>query len=116
MTVLNQIEIFKSNDWLIAIVIAMLVSGILAAIISINMESFAGLVTGSILAFLAVFGILVCAIVESVIGIPAFNIPSGKYQYEVIVQPEAWAEVLEDYKIVDQRGEIYILEEKDDME
>lgn len=116
MTVLNQIEILETNNWLIAILVVLAFGGFFTIMSSLSSDSSVGVAVGIIIFVVAALGAISCTVVESAADVNIFELSTGKYQYEVTVQPEAWAEVLEDYKIVDQRGKIYILEKKDDVE
>lgn len=41
-------------------------------------------------------------------------VPTGKYQYEVLIDDEAsFIEITEKYIVIEQRGEIFVVEEKE---
>jgi hypothetical protein len=44
-----------------------------------------------------------------------FRVPTGEYQYEILIDDTVtFNEVNEKYNIIEQRGEIFLVEEKDD--
>ena len=46
-----------------------------------------------------------------------YVIPTGKYEYKIIVDDNvSMAEFYEHYKVVDQEGKIFIVREKDDVD
>lgn len=111
ITILNQTEIMDISDagfiWTLILVIGGLIGCILFAwLISVH-EAF---LIGVILCILAFFsGIIVCEETRD-------DKPSGRYQYEVTIDESVnFKDLYEQYDIVKQRGEIYILEDKEKM-
>lgn len=55
------------------------------------------------------FGAVICACLSDRI-----TVPNGKYQYEIMIDNEtSFAEVIEKYNIIEQRGEIFVVEERE---
>ena len=64
--------------------------------------------------WIAVIGIIGCAVLLLLnAAIP--GAPTGRYRYEVkISDTTTFKEVTDNYKIIDNRGQIWVLEDKDD--
>ena len=64
--------------------------------------------------WIAVIGIIGCA-VWLLLNAAIPSAPTGRYRYEVkISDTTTFKEVTDDYKIIDNRGQIWVLEDKDD--
>lgn len=61
-------------------------------------------------------GILLCLLIGVLVDVN-YEIPTGKYEYKVIVDDNvSMAEFYEHYEVVDQEGKIFIVREKDDVD
>ena len=108
ITILNQVEIMDSPWWCIPVgALAAIVIGIIIMLILgvITEWHDASMYIGMIVAVLSMFGIWV-AIGDS--------IPTGRYEYHVTIDESvSLKEFYSQYNIVDQQGEIYIIEDKE---
>lgn len=102
ITVLNQTEIMEvPGVWLFITICVSLVIGLIIALI-LREENAFPIVT--LLAF------IVLAIIVSIL----FKEPTGRYKYECTIEDSvSITEVYEKYKVIEQRGEIWVLEEKE---
>lgn len=63
------------------------------------------------IAFIGAISCVVWALLNAIIP----GAPTGRYKYEVkISDTTTFKEVTDNYKIIDNRGQIWILEDKDD--
>lgn len=107
--ILNQIPVTEAEmtiglGWLMVIAIAILVfiAGIFAVFDSDDLDL--GLVLGAVVAV----GVTLVIMVFS-----AKQVPTGEYQYEVVVEEEVnLHEFYDYYNVIEQRGEIFIVQEK----
>lgn len=109
MTILNQTEIMVSiipNKFIPLILIGLALAAIctIVALASRKYQDFC-VITGIIL-------LVICGgacFVGSVI-----NKPSGRYQYECLIDDTVpYTEIYEKYDVVEQRGSIWVLEDKE---
>ncbi len=102
ITILNQTEIMASNMpfWLFATII--LVSASIGSAIAIR-------------SYDAMLGVLVAIILFIVgLGILYSEEPTGRYKYECLIDESvSITEVYGHYEIVEQRGDIWVLEDKE---
>lgn len=117
MTVLNTIELMETAPWFdisvgvafVLLVLCFVTGGVLAGSINRTRERIGGALIG-IACILLIMLLVGAAIADSSV----VKIPSGKIQYEVLINDDiAFSEVIEKYNIVDQRGEIFVVEEKE---
>ena len=101
ITILNQTEIMASNipSWLFVTII--LVPTLIGSVIAIRIDDVVlGIIVGIIL-FLVGFGTLYS------------EEPTGRYKYECLIDESvSITEVYGRYEIVEQRGDIWVLEDK----
>lgn len=101
VTVLNIIECHGISSWWYVIPAIFLILLIVFDIFECKLGSF-------------IF--LVCTIISLLIlGYKDNTVPNGKYQYEVVIdkgKEVSLVEFQEHYKIIEQRGQIYVVEEK----
>lgn len=108
MTILNQTEIMVSvipKKFVTLVIIFVLFSAV-CEVIGLGFDWHRKIcgITGAIL-FLA------CGII-SFIG--CFTKPSGRYQYECLINDTVpYVEIYEKYDVVEQRGSIWVLEDKE---
>ena len=111
MTVLNTIELTKTAPIVSTIgvicVFLTILSFIIAILIPVEYENIG--ITCVVVLILSIIGVCVCgAISDSV------TVPNGKVRYEVLINEDtSFTEVIEKYNIIEQRGEIFVLEEKE---
>lgn len=104
--ILNKIEIVEHYD-------ALIVLGIICILLCIVFM----ILTSECYNFELLFGILalvsiVSAVILFIVG--SFKeIPTGKYKYEVTISDEVnFNEFSDKYKVLEQRGEIYVVKER----
>ena len=108
MTVLNTMEIMDVNPWAVRLVICGIIAGILSLVVlaASDFESYAPIIC------LAVSGAFLVAAILSVIVLP--EVPTGKFQIEATFTDDfSFNSVLKEYDIVEQRGDIFVLEPKE---
>lgn len=96
MEILNKMEIMEiSCNWWIAVVAILIGTGLaiwLREALLVFLVTIVGLI------------IMLCASTE---------IPTGRYQYEAIITDDSgYKEMVENYNIVEVKGQIYVIEEK----
>lgn len=104
MTILNQTAIMQTPLWLMIASFALLFMGsslLIIAVITKKLKIF----ISSILAFSMLF---VCFILGAII-----EVPTGRCRYECTIDSKtSISEIYEHYKIVEKRGDLWILEDK----
>lgn len=114
MTVLNAIELTKTAPFMKWIGAGCLIGVIIFFIIgcdSAGKGKHGDTITTCCLALLIVsfFGVVICAASSDKI-----TVPTGEYQYEITIDDEtSFSEVIEKYNIIEQRGDIFVVEEKE---
>ncbi len=103
ITVLNQTEVTDIPDWFGVLVIVILILGGLMLILGACGEAYVFSIIGMLM------WISVC------IGILAIDFPaSGRYEYECVIDESVkFSNIYEHYEVIDQRGDIWILKEKE---
>ena len=113
MTILNQTEILTSGIpyWLKLVTDVVICLFILFLLLTLtyardcNLWPFYGLVVTSGLA-------TICIITSLAYGIFTDN-HTGRYRYECTIDDDAsFTDILEDYVVIEQRGDLWILEDK----
>lgn len=111
--ILNKEEILTSPEW---IGMAASISGVMVIISVIFVVAFTLTIhdTASILSMI----LFVCSIVAFVVFAAINDIyksePTGRYRYEVTIDDSvSITEVYDHYNVVEQRGDIWILEDKE---
>lgn len=109
MTVINVIELTRQS--LLPFIIA---AGLLLSLF-ISVPLMNKIKNGIISAVFGVYSLLAVSVMcVMIIACGEFQEPSGKYHYEIIIDNDtSFAEVIEKYKIIEQRGEIFVVEEKE---
>ena len=108
MTILNQYEILESTTpiWWSIIEIVLIISFI-ASISTTN----ASTVKPLILIFVAFITIIWSFIVYPIVH--KEDVPTGRYQYECTIDDGAsLTDIMNNYIVVEQRGDIWVLEDK----
>ena len=111
MTVLNTIELTKTAPTLAVIGVSCLFLAVLSfigAILTPVEHENIGLTCVCILIF-SIIGVVVCGCLSY-----TYTVPNGEVRYEVLINDDtSFTEVIEKYDIIEQRGEIFVLEEKE---
>lgn len=63
--------------------------------------------------YVTAYSLMISLIIMFVYGIFNFTVKTGEYRYECTIDDSvSYNEVVENYKIVEQRGDIWVLEDK----
>ena len=104
ITVLNKIAITGVPSW-------MMVSAIIISIIGFIV--FAIAIIAKWPAWKAIVPIIIVLLIWFICGILNITIKTGEYRYECIIDDSVpYNEVVDNYKIIEQRGDIWVLEDK----
>ena len=104
MDILNKTEIMEPNTFVLVFGIFTII--FLFASIS-NLDSNVGVIFGLLF--------LICMVGALITSIWWEDNPTGRYKYEVILDDNYSAtELYENYKVVEQRGKIWIIEDKEE--
>lgn len=110
ITVLNQEMIMTSPDWMHAVTAICLVGFLISGFVC--MVSKANSCIGPIAGIFTVIFLLVLLFEPAFIS----DVPTGRYRYEVTIDGSvSFNDIYERYEIVEQRGEIWVLEEKENV-
>lgn len=110
ITILNQTEIMEMSGagltWGLILVIGGIIGAIVFCILADLIDS--NFAIGAVLCMVAfVAGIIVFAITDR-------SVPTGRYQYEVTIDESVnFKDLYTQYDVIEQRGNIYILEDKE---
>jgi hypothetical protein len=105
ITVLNQTEITDMPFLVFVIGLIMIFVSLTVTIIGIHVENGIYVVIGSI------------AITVSMIIPINIQQPTGRYKYECIIDESVdFVNIYEKYKVIEQRGDIWVLEDKESEE
>lgn len=113
MTILNQYEILENVTpvwWYIGVVVFII--GIISIIsfIPTSMNPVPPILCWILIAVIFLFIIWVSVVYEIV---HKEDVPTGRYRYECIIDDDAsFTDILEDYVVIEQRGDLWILEDK----
>lgn len=109
VTILNRIDILEPPTWFVwAIISLVIVLGISFAVGLSKPDEWYSVLAG-IMAILCVLGIFILIIISD-----ELQEPTGRYKYEVIIDDTvSVTELYEKYEVVDQRGEIWVLKDKE---
>ena len=104
ITVLNEIAVTGVPSW-------MMISAIIISIIGFIV--FAIAIIAEWPAWKAIIPIIIVLFTWFICGIFNITFKTGKYQYECIIDDSVpYNEVIENYNIIEQRGDIWVLEDK----
>lgn len=105
ITILNKTAITGLPSWIITSATIILIIGMIAFVISLIMVDWP--IWTAIVPFIsAVFIATTCVLLSLIIK-------TGEYRYECIIDDSvSYNEVVENYKIIEQRGDIWVLEDK----
>lgn len=105
ITVLNKVAVTGLPSWVMVSAAVMLIIGAIVFVISIIMVDWP--IWTAIIPFISAVLIAVICVFLSLI------IKTGEYRYECIIDDSvSYNEVVENYKIIKQRGDIWVLEDK----
>ncbi len=106
MTILNQTEIMQTSLWALIALIFFIVLGLTLVII--------GFIANKEKIILISLPVFLLAIFTYTLGC-AYEVPTGRYRYECTIDSKtSISEIYENYKIIEQRGDLWILEDKDE--
>ncbi len=104
ITVLTQTELYDVNEALVIIPAIVVWIGALFLCACLDVGENATMIVSAIL-----------VIVAAIILYNVFKYPTGEYQYECLIDESvSMTEFYERYDVIDQRGEIYKIKEKND--
>lgn len=103
ITVLNKIAVTGVPSWIVLSAIILFTIGLLVFIVSLIADGPAWTVIISLVGLLI---LVICSILDA-------TIKAGEYRYECIIDDSvSYNEVVENYNIIEQRGNIWVLEDK----
>ena len=106
MTILNQTEIMQTSLWVLIVFIIFMVLGTSLVIVGFIANKEKIIPISLPVFFLAIF--------IRALG-SAYKVPTGRYRYECTIDSKtSISEINENYKIVEQRGDLWVLEDKDE--
>lgn len=104
ITVLNKIAITGLPSWIMVSSVVILAIGLIVLVVSLLAEW---------PAWAAIVPIISAVLIFIICGIFKYTVKTGGYRYECIIDDSvSYNEVVENYKIVEQRGDIWVLEDK----
>ena len=104
ITVLNTTAVTGLPTWVS--VLAFIIFFIGAIVFAVSM-----ILDGSV--YITAYSLMIGLIVMFVYGILNYTVKTGEYRYECTIDDSvSYNEVVENYKIVEQRGDIWVLEDK----
>ena len=104
ITILNKIAVTGVPSWILISAAVILIIGLIVFAISIIAEW---------PTWTAIVPIIIILLVWLICGILNITIKTGEYQYECIIDDSVpYIEVVDNYKIIEQRGDIWVLEDK----
>ena len=104
ITVLNEIAVTGVPSWMMISAIIISIIGFIVFAIAINAKW---------PAWKAIIPIIIVLFTWFICGIFNITFKTGKYQYECIIDDSVpYNEVVDNYEIVERRGDIWVLENK----
>ena len=104
ITILNKIAVTGVPSWVLISAAAILIIGLIVFAISIIAEW---------PTWTAIVSTTIVLLIWFICGILNITIKTGEYRYECTIDDSvSYNEVVENYKIVEQRGDIWVLEDK----
>lgn len=104
ITVLNKIAITGVPSWMMILTAAIFIIGLIVVAIAIISEW---------PTWKVIIPIIIVLVIWFICGIFNITIKTGEYRYECIIDDSVpYNEVVENYNIIDQRGDIWVLEDK----
>lgn len=104
ITVLNKIAVTGLPAWTLVLVFIIFVAGLIVFFVSMILDWPVWVTMFSLI--VSLLTIVICAIFSGIIK-------TGEYQYECIIDDSvSYNEIVENYNIIEQRGDIWVLEDK----
>ena len=104
ITVLNKIAVTGVPSWMMILAAVILIIGLIVFAIAIISEG---------PTWKAIIPIIIVLLTWFICGIFNITFKTGEYQYECIIDDSVpYNEVVDNYKIIEQRGDIWVLEDK----
>ena len=111
VTILNQMDILESPNWVVLTIFSLAIVFGISFAVGINSEPdkwYSPL--AAIMVILCLLGIIILMFISG-----ELREPTGKYEYEAIIDDTVvFTELYEKYEVVEQRGEIWVLKDKDE--
>lgn len=116
ITIINTLPIYAAtNNWMITVAISCIFAALVSSILAFFFSKLAYHTTSIVLVFVTM-ALVVITLVFCMIHALSDNINTDrieKYQYEVLIEDSVRFNDFNDkYQVVDNRGEIYIIEKK----
>ena len=106
MTILNQTEIMQTPLWLP-------IAGIVFAVLGMTLFII-GLATNKLKIVISSLPILLLILFICILD-DVYKVPTGRYRYECTIDSKtSISEIYENYKVAERRGDLWILEDKDE--
>lgn len=103
ITILNKTAITGLPSWIITSSVVILIIGLIVLVVAILTD---WPVWTAIITFVGLFVFVICGILD-------ITVKTGEYRYECTIDDSvSYNEVVENYKIIKQRGDIWVLEDK----
>lgn len=103
ITILNKTAITGLPSWIITSSVVILIIGLIVLVVAILTDWPAWT---AIITFVGLFVFIICGILD-------ITVKTGEYRYECTIDDSvSYNEVVENYKIIKQRGDIWVLEDK----
>ena len=107
ITVLNQTEIMDLPSWFNDVNIVLITVFAIAFIIFMASRNNLVMYVSGFTAFMTIISIMVNVLVVD-------EVPTGRYKYEVTIDESVdFVDIYDKYEVMDQRGDIWILKEKE---
>ena len=104
ITVLNKIAVTGVPSWMMVFAIIISIIGFIV---------FAIAIIAKWPAWKAIIPIIIILLIWFICGIFNITFKTGEYQYECIIDDSVpYNKVIDNYKIIEQRGDIWVLEDK----
>lgn len=108
ITILNQVEIMETPVWVCVVV---LLSIILIAVTFLTTLITQNKVVGAVSAIILLLSLVSLVLFGFILD---HEEPTGRYRYEILIEDEGvFKDIYETYDIIEQRGDIWVLEDKE---
>ncbi len=105
MTILNQEMIMMTPSWITSLLVIFIISTVTLFFIAMDVPD------NFILTILLIISLFLSGVL--LITVITYEVPTGKTRYEVILDKNYPAEELySNYEVIEQRGKIWVLEDK----
>lgn len=104
ITILNKTSVAGLPTWVSVLAFIIFVTGLIVFAVSMILDGPVWITTSSLIISLSIM--VTCGILKCIIK-------TGEYRYECIINDSVpYNEVAENYKIIEQRGDIWVLQDK----